>query len=798
MVDISDLYPTDTTDGDLSRGGRRNVSLRSSRPVRPSARSINQQRHRTCHRRRRSRSCPRPTPGCANRREPRRRALRIVARRPVSPLRRDWRARRYAVNAVTGNASVKRPDLPWLDMPGLGLGVTDPKAWGIVGQEMLSRDPAALARVIKERLPNATVDWDQKTDQGGPASGANLTVQVPGGPQMYLDRPGLTPQKALFYGPQTAAAVLSGGKSLPVQMGLQGLQHALSNLGSYGLGGATSPVDPVGTAISTLAPAAFGAAGAGLIKGYDWLNSEAASSADAIAARAKALVNFNFAGKTGDITGDPGQLATEDLATNAGSDAAKAHMKAFHDYNVGQNQANKRQIIGNIAGDAAPDGTVPATYQPNESQFGDRLNSAVTNQVQTLTDAEKAAWAKVGDLSPTTQAGQSVQFSPDVSADVLGKSATTVNRFFGAPQGPAGSYSAAQLGENGQLATNAFDQIKRIMQPTVDGSPGPLSGFNLGHLQDIRQQLQNVVNDAPGSPAAAAATQMRRQLDDSISAAETTPGQMSGDPTALTNFRDANAATKAKYAFTEPRDNPAAERFVANVTNPAAPNTGQQSISSVFGGTGGVVTPGGGTNPIIMHLTGQLGDDATQPLGGALALRSLYGNKGTSEFGEGDTARPLFDYNSTSDRITGQLAGQGRDVSNMVLSPEARQTLADYSNALDVLGTANRASGPRLNAPGSGYVGMLTRELPFGAGRMIDKVMSTSAAKNATQTGAEIMQRASEGATTPAGLQITLPRQSTLPPTSGNPFYNWQPEAWRAGTPLYRAGGAVVPGLLGY
>ena len=118
----------------------------------------------------------------------------------------------------TGDSSVKRPEVPFLSLEGLGLGVTDPKAWGLVGNMMTSRNPADLERGIQSRVPEAKFAGE----------GDERTVQVPGGPEMYLDRPGVTPQKGLFYVPQTAAAIASGGRSLPAQMALGGAQHGLS------------------------------------------------------------------------------------------------------------------------------------------------------------------------------------------------------------------------------------------------------------------------------------------------------------------------------------------------------------------------------------------------------------------------------------------------------------------------------------------------------------------------------------------------------------------------------------------
>lgn len=709
---------------------------------------------------------------------------------------------------VSGDSSVLHPEIPALNMPGLGLGVTDPKAWGIVGNMALSRDPAALERAIQSRIPDAKFTYDESDPQGKPADGANRTVQVPGGPTMYLDRPGFTPQKGLFYGPQTAVALASGGRSLPVQMGLGGVQHALSTLGSYGLGGAAGPFDVLGTALSTLAPGALGALGAGAVKGYEWLNSEVAppaadvikrlgteglSAADqaaaAIADRARTLYRWGFAGKPGDILNDPVLIAKEDLAANAGPPGARRVMSEFHRTNAETVDVNKRQIIAEASGDTAPGVKVGPDYAPNESYFGDKVNDAVTARVKALTDTERDAWDKIGDLSPSTEAGRSVQFSPDVSADVLGNHARIMNKYFGESQAPGGPWSPLQLGDTGKLVADAFDQTKRVLQPAVDGAPGPIREFNLGQLQDLRQQFGNIIADKPGTAAAAAAAEMKRSLDTAIATAENTPGQLLGDPVKLAQFRAANAATRARYQFTEPENNPAAERLISGITNPAAPATGQETVSTILGG-GSPVTPGGGTNPIVVHLRDHLGDEATDPLSGALTLRTLYGNRGTSA--TADTAPARYDYDSTSSRIGAQLGGKGSDVTRSVLPPATQESLGSLQNALDILGAAGRKAGPRQNQSGTGYIGMMTRELPFGFGPIVDRLQATLAAKNAVQGGAELVNRAVGGANTAADLQVRLPRVSTIRAQDPqNPFFSWQPEAWRAGTPVYRGGGLL-------
>ncbi|HXI58316.1 MAG TPA: hypothetical protein VNO55_19750 [Polyangia bacterium] len=711
---------------------------------------------------------------------------------------------------ISGDSSVKRPEIGALNIPGLGLSVFDPRAWAITAHTAVSRDPAALEQAIKSRVPEATFSWDDVGADGKPAPGANRIVQVPGQPPMYLDRPGFTPQKGLFYGGQGAAALLTAGRSLPMQAGAAGAQHAASHATSTVLGGADSWVDPIGTAISTLMPVAIGGAGAGLIKGYDWLNSEVVPPAAdavrrlgvegkdavtqataAVVDRAKKLYQFGFAGKPGDLTRDPTTLAQEDLAANAGWAGTRAKMDEFHGRNAQQTLLQKRQLVGEAAGDVPPGATVPDTYQPNEALFGNRVNDAIRARDASLDQTKRAAWDKLGPVSPSTPAGQSIEFNPEVSGQILPQAKQLLRERYGDPQGPNGTYTSAQLGESGGGLVNAVDQMERIMQPGGGPrlNPAPYQPFNLGHLQDLRQVLKNIMDEQPrGTPGFGAAARLKGQLDGAVNNAVTT-GQIRGSPQALTDFRAANDATAAHFAFRNPEGNDPAASLIDSVLNPAAPSTGQETVSKVLGG-GGTVTPGGGTNAILTHLQAHLGDDATKPLAGVTTMRSLYGTKGTTS--EGTAAPARYDYGSTADRINAQIEGTGDEMATRLLSPEARARLGDFRDALNVLRASTNKAGPRLNAPGSGYIGMMSSRLPLGVGPIVDQLRLMRAANNATQGGAEIVNRAVGGATTPAGLGIRLPRQSTLQgPDPRNPFYSWQPGAWRAGTPVYRGGGLL-------
>jgi hypothetical protein len=92
----------------------------------------------------------------------------------------------------------------------------------------------------------------------------------------------------------------------------------------------------------------LGAAGAGLVKGYDWLNSEvvppaadvikklgteglsaADQAASAIADRARTLYRWGFAGKPGDILNDPVIIAKKTWPPTPEPPGARRVMSEF-------------------------------------------------------------------------------------------------------------------------------------------------------------------------------------------------------------------------------------------------------------------------------------------------------------------------------------------------------------------------------------------------------------------------------------------------------------------------------------
>ena len=145
-------------------------------------------------------------------------------------------------------------------------------------------------------------------------------------------------------------------------------------------------------------------------------------------------------------------------------------------------------------------------------------------------------------------------------------------------------------------------------------------------------------------------------------------------------------------------------------------------------------------------------------------------------------------------RIGRQITGTGAaDVTDRLLPDSTQLSLQHYAKALDVLGASSRPGMMRLNAPGSGYQQLLrgpAEDLPF-IGPSIRRALSEGEAREALQKGGEIQQRAAEGATTAPGLGVTTPYVSALNnPTL--PFFSWRPQAFKAGVPSYKMGGARV------
>jgi hypothetical protein len=688
---------------------------------------------------------------------------------------------------VTGDTSVRDPSIPPLSLPDLGVSPTSAAGLKILGQMAVSRDPVALGQVIKNNVPGATVDWD---DPDPKAANRQLVVTMPDGKQMYVDRPGLTPQKLAFYGPQTGIALATQGRSLAGQMIPAGLQQAGSQLASYLLGGAEAPVDLVGTAEAAAAPAVLRGAGAAVAKGVDWLTSEASTTAQAIADRARGLYRWGFGAKEGDLTGDPSQLGLEDRLANAGSTDAQRTMMNFHNANADTNQQNKLNIVGAMSNDhpdalvtggtGSTGGTpVPDTYAPSEGQFGDKLNDAVRAKVDALQQNERNAWGKFGDLSPDTPAGRSLVFDPSVSADLQAGVTDIMRRRLGFPDGPNGTYSPAQV----QAAGNEIQLSRQLQRVALGPDPAnpQLQSFNLGDYDQVRQNINAALRKDPSNPAL---VQMKN-LFDKATTDGVNNGSFTGSPTALQQYRDAVQATRDKYAFTTPDNNPAASTYISKTANPGY--SGQEGMTDIMGG-GNVVTPGGGTSNIITHLQSNMGADATDPLAGALGVRMGFGTRGTSELGT--LAPPRFNYNTTAANIR-QQADPNNGVGQLLITPEMRSHLLDYADALSTLGSANR-TGMRLNPSGSGYLSLVAGKMPLGLGPVFEKFQSGAAARNAIGSGGDIVSAANQGRNTAAGLNIKLPTQRAPMLTNpSNPSWDWQRSFMRSIAPAARVGGLL-------
>ena len=551
-------------------------------------------------------------------------------------LSRSW----HAVKAfATGDDDVEHPDIGALNLAGLGAGVSD--AAPIIAGMATTRDPQAMVNILKGQFPDANFSQDAK---------GNPIVQRGNGPPMYVMRPGLTPDKALYYGVQALPAVATAGatSALPFALrtaltaGEAGAQSIGSDLGAMaaGSGGgielgraggaaagaiagqvaapvlgaaatyATRAVAPVWRAAYGLGgrlfndAAAAAAPDAAVTPGMltttgqtvfdkanidptkftvgqalaiqDAAGTQAGDAATAAtAASSQTAKEFNIPVTRGQATGDPTQLLREDALTNAGTPSAQRTMTRFFTGQTNAVNQAKQDLVG------AP---------VDEEQLGTSLINAVRAHTGQLDSAEDAAWQPFNDLSPDSASGRAVQFSPTVSANLAANVAQTGANNFGLPNAVTGEIdpSARSLYPGALLAASRLNNLATDAQ--ADGSRA-IGGFNLGELQQTRQNINNIYRAAaPGSQDQRVVGQFKLHLDDAINDAVTN-GDVTGPPGTLDQLNAARAATRAKYAFTQPNNNPAAQAFIGAANNTDAPITGQAALDRVLGQGGGAAAP---------------------------------------------------------------------------------------------------------------------------------------------------------------------------------------------------------------
>lgn len=665
------------------------------------------------------------------------------------------KTREAVTNAVTGDSSVAYPAIGPFTPSGLGLGggpdagfwtrvmrnATDPRALALLTQAMTSRDPAAMERVIAANVPEAQFATDPQ---------GKRIVRVPGHPPMYLDRGGvMDPSKAAFYAPQTAVALAQRGKSIPGMVFGNVVQDAASTAASHAVGGEKEWIDPTSLGVTGGITAGLGLAGKALVQGGKAAYNYATGALDnlpgkeEIRAAARRLLAKEF-GQTptlGQVTGNPYQIKKEDILLNAKASPTQAsRLSDLHADNLDATNTAKAGVIAEASGATkltpGKPPVVPPNFQADEARFGTQILDNVRAKHEALSTAEEKAWGTIGDVTPTSTAGRSVEFTQDVTHDALGKAYKTALEF-GQPMGPEGKFTAGQLRNGGQSIHDALDVMKTYMM-----KDGDTVGFNLGAYRDMRQQLENIIQSAPTPNIARLVRKMKGSLDDAVATAENT-GQIVGDPAALTAFREANKATRDKHAFLNPRDNDAAQAFLEKATHklegPGGAKTysmtGQDAVDSVFG-KGSIVDGGNGTMDVLRHFDTHLGRDsqAIQAARGVVVKRPLYG-RDMSPADEGVEAVIGPQYGSTAKRLDTQLRGPGKEVSEHLLPVEMQLRLHNLKHAMDTLNRSYTPTGPRQNTSGSAYFlqGVENTPLPgflrdmllkYGAGKSIDKAIA--------------------------------------------------------------------------
>lgn len=712
-------------------------------------------------------------------------------------------AGKVLTDLVTGDnpesGGVLHPEWGSITGAGLGPGKSALSLPTVAAQQTLSRDPAALWRVIKTQYPNAELKYDEYGQDGKPTARANPVVVIPSTgnepprPPMYLQRPGVTPEKMMYYGGQGAVAAATQGRSIPATAFRAGAQETASQLGSYALGGQEVP-DPIAIAIATLLPFGIGAGMKVGAKGLELaFGTKPQTYADLVAKRAALLDQHGYTGTKGQVTGNTTQLQREDSVLN-GPGQAGAPLKDLHDANYDQTQINKRQIIGEVDKVVPPGQTVPSTYMPAETDFGDRIGTGVRKYATDLEAKEDTAWGKLGPLTPTNPAGHSVGFLQPTADAAITDARAVIDKYAGAPIGPGGGYHESQLG--GGLGT-VLQQVKMLELRLRPTSTGPQTGyFNLGDLQDARQNLNAAIAQLGANPETrtgyAAAVEIKKKLDAAVDKALATQGGVVGDASKVVDFKAANDASREKFAFTHP-DDPAAAAFMQKVLHGSGYD-GQQIVNGVFG-AGNIVTPTGGTAPIAIHLGNHLppDSDAANAARAALTQRTLYGagNSPEMELSKSDVGVRQPQYGSTATRIQGQVHGPGADVSTQLLPPDIRTRLSDFGRSLNVLSSAYAPTGPRLAPSGTAYaLRTATKSTPV-VGKFTEDLLADRTARQAIEHGIQIQKDVAAGKTP----NVSLPRE--MPPGwwGQDPNRPWVPWQWQAGrdvAPYVRQGGLLA------
>lgn len=372
---------------------------------------------------------------------------------------------------------------------------------------------------------------------------------------------------------------------------------------------------------------------------------------------------------TGQITGNPIQLALEDRLRQAASPATGI----MRDFGADQQAATAAR-----AGALIP-GSQPGVAPLDEAGFGQLLQSQIQARAAALKQATSNAYAKLPYLTQGGMAanGPTASFDPSVSSDLLDQVKDVSQRYLSSVT-PAGNEARATLtnlvSQPGPPAGGPWKYGVTYTPPgTLPAPPGDVPvAFNVGAADTALRKLNQLYASASTDGDRAAVAAFRGKLNDAIDQAGLT-GAMSGDPGVLAAWQAARAARAAQGEFMA-QNSPAANSFMTQITqgNPS----GQEVVNGLYGASQlGSKT---GTTQVLDHLQSQFppGSPEWATVQQAAVRRVLFG--GTENTAE-------MTPNNIANRIDEAVNGNGKEVTQRVLDPDTIAGLTDFSATMRTL-----------------------------------------------------------------------------------------------------------------
>ena len=446
-----------------------------------------------------------------------------------------------------------------------------------------------------------------------------------------------------------------------------------------------------------------------------------AAQAGPTAARALQSARSGVPMTTGQLTGDPYQLALEDRLRHAVS-SGKPIMADFG----GQQTA----AIDTRAGNLVP-GVTPGATPPTEAELGQALTAQTQARAGALETATTNAYAKLPFLTKTGMAsvpGPSAEFNETTARSLLDKMqqiAQVRSIYSGTP--------AAQQAQS--EISKLITAPRQGMQEGVEGvaamngaNPAALSTtqsrtFNLGDLDTTLRKLNTLYDSAANDSDRGAVGAMRGALNDHVDAAAMN-GAVSGDPGVLQDWKDARAAARTQLEFLKPGSQ-AIQNWMDGVTSGAP--SGQEVVNGLYGA--GQLGTKAGTTQMLDHLQTQYppGSAEWQTVQQAAVRRMLFGStEKTADMSP----------NNIANRITEALQGNGSEITKALkLDPDTTSALGDFRDTMRTLQQSQRQNPSGTAYTAANALKALAQKVPFVGKAFSDEAAAVRQARAAVAPG---------------------------------------------------------------